>query len=91
MSVASWTTIVSMWTEGPPEVTVFPDRDSSDGSTVERSLWTAPGRARVALYTIRGGGHEVPHPATYGRRLLGNSNRDIHAGNEIWKFFTLAP
>jgi len=77
--------------EGPPEVTVFPDRDSSDGSTVERSLWTAPGRARVAFYTIRGGGHEVPHPATYGRRLLGNSNRDIHAANEIWEFFSLAP
>jgi polyhydroxybutyrate depolymerase len=69
------------------DVTVFPDRDATDGSTVERSLWSAPGRPRIALYTIKGGGHDVPHPATYGRRLLGNSNRDIHAASEIWEFF----
>lgn len=73
--------------EGPPEVTGFPDRDSSDGSTVERSLWTGHDKPGVVLYTIKGGGHDVPHPATYGRRLLGNSNRDIHAANEIWAFF----
>ena len=69
------------------DVTAFADRDSTDGSTVERSLWTAPGKPRVALYAIKGGGHDVPHPATYGRRLLGNSNRDIHAASEIWEFF----
>ena len=69
------------------EVTRFPDLDPSDGSTVEASLWSAPGTSNVALYTIKGGGHNVPHPAMYGMRLLGNSNRDIHAANEIWKFF----
>ena len=73
--------------DGAATVTELPDRDSSDGSTVERSLWTAPGKPRVALYAINGGGHGVPHPATHGRRLLGNSNRDIHAANEIWEFF----
>lgn len=73
---------------GPAELTVFPDRDRGDGSTVARSSWAAPGRPRVVLYTIEGGGHEVPHPATYGRRLLGNSNRDIHAAREIWEFFS---
>lgn len=72
-------------------VTQFPDRDPGDGSTAERSLWSAPGKRSVALYTIEGGGHGVPHPATYGRRLLGNSNRDIHAANEIWEFFQSAP
>lgn len=72
---------------GPPQVTEFTDRDSSDGCTVERSLWTAPDKPRIALYTIKGGGHQVPHPATYGRRLLGRSNRDIHAASEIWAFF----
>ncbi|MEP6872569.1 MAG: PHB depolymerase family esterase [Anaerolineaceae bacterium] len=76
--------------EGPSEVTAFPDRDSSDGSTVERSLWTSPGQPRVVLYAIKGGGHDVPHPATYGRRLLGQSNRDIHAACEIWAFFVSA-
>jgi polyhydroxybutyrate depolymerase len=77
--------------DGAAQVTQFPDRDASDGSTVERSLWTAPGKRHVALYTIKGGGHGAPHPATYGRRLLGNSNRDINAANEIWEFFQAAP
>ncbi|HTG33084.1 MAG TPA: PHB depolymerase family esterase [Thermoanaerobaculia bacterium] len=73
--------------EGAPRVTRFPDRDSGDGSTAERSSWSAPGKRHVALYTIKGGGHNCPHPALRGPRLLGNSNRDIHAANEIWEFF----
>lgn len=77
--------------EGRPEVTSFPDLDSSDGSSVVRFLWSEPGKRRAALYRIQGGGHGVPHPATYGRRLLGRSNRDVHAANEIWEFFKSAP
>jgi polyhydroxybutyrate depolymerase len=77
--------------EGTPQVRRFPDLDPGDGSTVERSLWPAPGKRSVALHAIKGGGHGVPHPATHGRRLLGNSNRDIHAANEIWDFFRSAP
>lgn len=77
--------------EGAPQVTQFPDRDPGDGSTAERALWSAPGKRSVALYTIQGGGHGAPHPALRGRRLLGNSNRDIHAANEIWEFFQSAP
>ncbi|HXO20500.1 MAG TPA: PHB depolymerase family esterase [Thermoanaerobaculia bacterium] len=76
---------------GAPQVTQFPDRDPGDGSTAERSLWSAPGKRSLALYTIRGGGHSVPHPAMHNFRLLGNSNRDIHAANEIWNFFQSAP
>jgi polyhydroxybutyrate depolymerase len=77
--------------EGAPHVTQFPDLDPGDGSTAERSSWSAPGKRSVALYTIKGGGHSVPHPAMHGWRLLGNSNRDIHAANEIWEFFQSAP
>jgi polyhydroxybutyrate depolymerase len=77
--------------EGTPQVTRFPDHDTSDGSTAERSLWCAPGKRSVALYAIKGGGHGVPHPAMHGPRILGNSNRDIHAANEIWEFFQSAP
>ncbi len=76
--------------EGAPRVTQFPDLDPGDGSTAERSLWSSPGKHSVALYTIKGGGHSVPHPAMHGWRLLGNSNRDIHAANEIWEFFQAA-
>jgi len=32
-----------------------------------------------------------PRPATHGWRLLGHSNRDIHAANEIWEFFHSVP
>lgn len=77
--------------EGAPQRTKLPDRDPGDGSTVDRSLWSAPGKRRVALYAIQGGGHSVPHPAMHGWRLLGTSNRDIHAANEIWEFFQSAP
>lgn len=77
--------------EGAPLLTRFADRDAGDGSVVERSLWSAPGEHQVALYAVRGGGHAAPHPASYGRRLLGNSNRDIHAAYEIWGFFQSAP
>ena len=76
--------------DGAPQLTPLPDRDPGDGCTVTRSLWTAPGKHSVALYTIQGGGHGLPHPATYGRRLLGHTNRDIHAADEIWGFFRAA-
>jgi polyhydroxybutyrate depolymerase len=76
---------------GPPQVARIPDRDPTDGSTAESALWSAPGKRSVALYTIQGGGHGVPHPAMYGPRLLGHSNRDIHAADEIWEFFQSAP
>jgi len=88
-SIDYWRALAGL--DGAPQTTPFEDRDPSDGSTVERSLWSAPGKRQVALYTVRGGGHGTPHPATYGRRLLGHSNRDIHAACEIWEFFQSAP
>jgi polyhydroxybutyrate depolymerase len=75
---------------GPPATTKFPDVDTSDGCTAERRRWSAPGKRSVTLISIVGGGHAVPHPATHGPRLLGNSNRDFHAANEIWEFFQQA-
>ena len=77
--------------DGAPQVTRLPDRDPEDGSTIVRSLWSESGKRRIALYAIQGGGHGAPHPATYGRRLLGHSNRDIHAAFEIWQFFRSSP
>jgi polyhydroxybutyrate depolymerase len=76
---------------GPPARTQIPDTDPTDGSTAERQSWTAPGKRNVTLIRIQGGGHAVPHPAVYGRRLLGHTNRDFHAANEIWDFFQQAP
>jgi polyhydroxybutyrate depolymerase len=76
---------------GPPATTQIPDSDTTDGSTAERQSWTAPGKRTVTLIRIQGGGHSTPHPARHGMRLLGNSNRDFHAANEIWDFFQQAP
>ena len=74
----------------PPETTQIPDTDKTDGTTAEREVWSAPGNRTVELVTIRGGGHSVPHPGMWGFRLLGNSNRDFHAAQEIWNFFQRA-
>ena len=76
---------------GPPARTQIPDTDPSDGSTAERQCWTAPGKHNVTLIRIQGGGHALPHPTKQGMRLLGSSNRDFHAANEIWDFFQQAP
>jgi polyhydroxybutyrate depolymerase len=75
----------------PPTMTRLPDSDAGDGSTVERSLWTAPGKRAVALYAIDGGGHGVPHPGTRLPRLLGRGNRDFRAAEAAWAFFRAAP
>src|SRR5947208_612329 len=75
---------------GPPATTQFPDIDPTDGSTAERRRWIAAGKRNVTLISILGGGHAVPHPEMHGPLLLGNSNRDFHAANEIWEFFQQA-
>lgn len=72
---------------GAPSTARIPDTDAGDGSTAERLSWSAPGKHEVSLIRIENGGHAVPHPAAYGMRLLGRSNRDFHAAVEIWNFF----
>jgi polyhydroxybutyrate depolymerase len=74
-----------------PEVVTLSDLDPGDASTVEVTRWRAPGRKHVALYAIRGGGHGAPHPGLTLPRLLGPTNHDIHAAEEIWRFFAEAP
>jgi len=74
-----------------PEVVTLPDLEPGDGSTVEVKRWRAPGRKSVALYTIRGGGHDAPSPALEIPRLFGRTNHDISAAKEIWSFFAESP
>jgi polyhydroxybutyrate depolymerase len=69
----------------------LPDRDPGDGSRVEVRSWSAAGRPNVALYVIENGGHSAPHPAITLPRILGPTNHDISAAEEIWNFFTTAP
>lgn len=73
---------------GQPERERLPDRDGDDGSTVERARWSGRGRKSVVLYSVRGGGHTVPHPTARAPRLLGRTNADVTAAEEIWSFFS---
>ena len=66
----------------------LPDLDPDDGSTVVRERWQAASGHEVVLYEIVGGGHTIPGgyigmPAF----VLGATNRDIVAADEIWSFF----
>ncbi len=77
--------------KAPSEILVLPDRDPDDGSTVEVRRWRTPGRRNVDLYVIENGGHSPPHPDLTLPRLLGPTNHDIRAAEEIWNFFASAP
>jgi polyhydroxybutyrate depolymerase len=77
--------------EQPSSEISHPDRQSGDDKGVTETRWSAPGRKRLSLFTIHGGGHTVPHPDYRAPRLLGPTNHDIIAAREIWSFFKLAP
>ncbi len=72
-------------------VTMFPDIDTADGSTVTRTAYqNCEGDSEVWFYRIDGGGHAWPGgelvPPAFAA-FLGNLNRDINGSSEIWNFF----
>lgn len=77
----------------------LPDLDLTDGTTVTRRNWDdCRDGAAVALFTVEGGGHQSPARVDTKPDLatpfLGLRNRDIDAGEEVWRFmsaFPLAP
>ncbi|HXJ18693.1 MAG TPA: PHB depolymerase family esterase [Polyangia bacterium] len=71
-----------------PSVERLPGGD--DSIWAERSLWSAPGRPRVELVTIHGGGHVVPQPYTRYPRVLGPMAPGFDGPLEIWRFFSAA-
>lgn len=72
-----------------PKITMLPDRDNHDGSTVRVVTYNCPENgADVFLYTIEGGGHNFPGSHTPDLpRVLGNKNNDINGPEVIWQFF----
>jgi polyhydroxybutyrate depolymerase len=76
--------------EDPPTAETLPDRSPSDGSVVERRVWSGPTGPEVALYSVVGGGHSMPHPRLRSPRIVGGSNADIDGPREIWAFFERA-
>jgi len=84
--------VVNLWVNknncpSPPIITALPDINTNDQSTVELSRYTpCAGNTEVQLYKVNGGGHQWPgSSAVLGG--IGNTNQDISASAEIWKFF----
>ncbi len=61
--------------------------NKDDQSSVEISTWKCNGQEAAMLYKIIGGGHTIPHTQSGMPKILGNTNQDINAGAEIWRFF----
>jgi polyhydroxybutyrate depolymerase len=59
----------------------------SGGLSVSRTLWREPGKPRVALYTVHGGGHAIPRPGQAASPGMGAVDTDFDAPQEIWRFF----
>lgn len=67
-----------------PITTDLPDIDTNDNSTVTVSYYgLCEESTEVILYTINNGGHTWPGATI----IIGVTNQDIKASNEIWIFF----
>lgn len=71
----------------PPFEHRYPDVHPADGTVATRMVWSAADKAEVNLVTIHGGGHTIPHPVKTMPRILGRTNHDVPAAEEIWRFF----
>ena len=63
------------------------DSTPSDASYIELTAWQSPGRNEILDYGVIGGGHVAPSKTVRMPRLLGPTNEDIDAADEIWDFF----
>lgn len=73
--------------QSPPFEHRYPDADPEDGTVATRAVWSEPGHPEVALITIHGGGHTIPHPRKRMPRIFGPTGRDVPAAEEVWRFF----
>ena len=65
-----------------PDFSALPNTNTTDGSTVERYVYSScTDGASVELLKVLNGGHTWPGTAG------ANTNQDIVAENEIWRFF----
>jgi polyhydroxybutyrate depolymerase len=66
----------------------WPDRDPGDGTSVESETWSDTGKAEVALISIIGGGHTIPHSELSMPRIIGPTSHEFDAAELIWAFFS---
>ncbi|MGA7204578.1 MAG: hypothetical protein WBX27_08125 [Specibacter sp.] len=72
---------------GGPVISDIPSRPESGRTKVILSSHDQDGCPPVALYTVAGGGHVVPNPATRAVTLLGRTTRDINTADIVAEFF----
>lgn len=90
---ASIPAVVDFWVDKnncntTPQVINVPNINTTDGSTVEHFIYGQGNQdATVELFKVIGGGHTWPG-APIDLPLSGNTNRDINASIEIWRFFS---
>jgi polyhydroxybutyrate depolymerase len=75
--------------EAKTGIEMLPDKDKGDKCSVEKVTYVEEGNpCEVILYTIRGGGHNLPGGNTPDRpRIVGRKCMDINAAEIIWEFF----
>lgn len=61
----------------------------TDRTRVVRQTWTAGRQQQVVLYSVRGGGHVIPHPHGRNARLLGRKTTALDAPKAACEFFGL--
>lgn len=62
---------------------------SDDNTSVSITQWTGCSGAPVTLFKIINGGHTWPSGLQYlGKRVVGETSRDIDAADEGWAFFS---
>ncbi|MCG6186481.1 alpha/beta hydrolase family esterase [Maribellus maritimus] len=68
----------------------FPDIDKNDACTAEKTVYQNqenPAQKVIAI-KVTGGGHTWPGTQQYlPKRIVGNTNQDFNACDEIWSFF----
>lgn len=65
----------------------WPHTGTLGKTTVTASSYQQAERPPVTAYTVQGGGHVVPGPASAFPRLVGRINRELDAPTVIWDFF----
>ncbi len=84
--------LIHLWTKGKDcrstPVKKLPDVDPDDGTTVTLRKYFCNGGGKFYLYVVKGGGHTWPGGYRYlPEFIIGKSNRDIDACQEIFYFF----
>lgn len=89
---------IELWTKHNQTVSdsikgALPDKDKTDGCTIETYLWkNGKNGAEVKFYKEIGGGHAFSGAIQYlPKFIIGNVCRDYDAKEAIWEFFKTHP